>query len=483
MAGPAPTAQAVMALLERGDRAGARQALNALLAARPRDAQAWVAAAWVEHAAGNFPAMRNAADQAGKFGAPNGLCELFRAVAANGVGQVHQAIEHAERASRTAPDSHRLLADTVLAESLFYAHRTEDLAKLLASKPALRDDPRGQLMQARVHRQQGRPAEAEAAYRAVTTGKGNPRTVRIAGFELARLLDSQKRYAEAFEAARAVHAATGRPFDTTQLVREVEATAALAARGAFAGMRRAPGPLPPTALICALPRSGTSLIEQMLDRHPGIAGIGELPAVEWMGGCAASLGGWPQGVLMTTVEQLTQLRDGYLAQARLPRGIPAETMTFDKSLQTWHRLPIVAAAMPDARLIRLRRDPRDMAVSLFLSNMHAGTMGWHASLADIKRVIEAERRHLPAIAAALGVHLLDLRYEDFVADTRGHLERSLAFLGLPWHEECLAPEANARVMMTLSHEQVRRPVNTESIGRWQNYAEHFDASWEALDAL
>ena len=470
-----------MDFLSKGRNGEARVAMTALAKAKPRDAQTWICAAWVEHESGNIAGMREAIERATRLNAQPVLLDILHATAARAEGDMDEAIARARRAADAGPGPNRHLALTILGDALFLADRMDELAAVLDATPELRQEPRGQLLLSRVLRKAGRKDEAEQVLRALFESNAPPRLRRTAGSALAKLLDSAGRYQEAFEAAKRMHATTGAPFDTYGMVSELEQTAQMAARGAFRGMRRAAGPIPPTALLCALPRSGTTLIEQMLDRHPGIRGLGESPATHEMARIFTSLGGWPSGVLAASPADLARIRDLYLARTRTAHAIPPEAMTLDKSVQVWRRLPAVAAALPGARLLRLRRDPRDVAISLFMQPFDAATMGWNSSLADIKRVIQAERTHVPAIAQALELQMLDLRYEAFVADTRGHLQRTLEFLGLPWHEECLAPEGSKRVAITLSTEQVRRPVNAESVGRWRNYAQHFDASWETLD--
>ncbi len=530
MAGPPVTVAAVMALVERGRVPEARAQLKLLVSQRPKEYHTWVCAAWVEQASSSFPAMRAAADRAAKAGAPAAQVELLRAMAATGLGQMAEAVAHAERASRASQGPARLQADAVLAEALHFAHRTDELAALLERSPDLLADPRGQLMLSRVQRKRGQMEDAERTMRALFQNEGQPRIRRMVGFELAKLLDSTQRYDEAFAAAKATHEATGRPYDTRGLVRELEASVAMAQRGQFraladraraareparslegtsptaapgiapssgtalppgiahstgtaqsSGTAQPPGALPPTALICALPRSGTTLLEQMLDRHSMVQGLGEPPYVEAMAAAFTHFGGWPEGVLHASPEDCARIGQEYVRSARSMHTLAASTMTLDKTLHTWRRLPAVAAALPSAKLLRLRRDPRDAAVSLFLSPMHSQLLGWNASLDDIKQVFQAERACVPILAEALGVDLLDMRYEDFVREPKAHLERTLAFLGLPWEEQCLAPEGNPRVVMTLSHEQVRRPLNMESVARWKKYEKFFDSSWEALN--
>ncbi len=471
-----------MDLLGRGRRADARRELAALLRARPRDPGAWICAAWIEHDARNAPAMREAVERAARFGARGSVLDLLRAVLANATGDMEHAVAHARRAAEGCTGGDRLLALAVLAESLAFAGRDAELGDLLAGEEALRNDPRGQLLAARLDRRRGDMAAAEAGFRAVLAGTGATRVRQMAGAELARVLDAAGRYDEAFAAAQAMHAATGQPFDTGGLIAEIDACVALAVRGAFRGMPRADGPIPPTALIAALPRTGTTLLEQMLDRHPGAHGIGESTAVHAVTQALISLGGWPQGALLAAPADRNRMRDLYLQIAREGGRLAPTVCTIDKSVQTWRRLPAVAAALPGAKVIRLVRDPRDTAISLFLSPMDPRTLGWSASLDDIRRVIAAERRSVPVLVDALGLDALRLEYEGLLREPRAHMERVLQFLGLPWHSECLAPEGSTRVAVTLSQEQVRRPLNADSVGRWRNYAAHFDARWEELAA-
>jgi hypothetical protein len=150
---------------------------------------------------------------------------------------------------------------------------------------------------------------------------------------------------------------------------------------------------------------------------------------------------------------------------------------FDKSLNTWHWLPAVAAVLPGAVCFHIMRDARDTAISLFLSNFHPKNVGWTRSLESIRRIIAAERALAPLALQTLGIPHESIAYEELVADPRGHMERCLKRMGLAMEDSVLAPESNARTVLTLSHEQVRKPINRSSIGRWKNYEWAFDSAW------
>lgn len=482
MPAPARTPNEIVAAVHAGRGAEARDGLQRLKSARPNDPMTWVCAAEVECALGCFGEMLTAAERAAKLRAPEHLCNLMRAHAEFGCGRVEAGIEFARKSVAGLSGDQLAEAQLALCEGLFLANRNDELAAVLAGNPALGESPRGQLHLARVARRSGHADRAEALFRAVFQSSAPLAVRRTAGFECAKLLDGAGRFADAFEMAAATHAATSVRFDTRGMVREVERCASLAERGGFRVRAKPSRRVERTALVCSLPRSGTTLIEQMLDRHPAICGLGEIPAVEQLASEITAFGGWPEGISMAETKDLDRLQAGYLGFVRsLSRAAPTVT-TLDKTIHTWRRIPAIAAALPGAKLIRIKRDARDNAISIFLSNFHRETMGWAASLEEIRQVIEAERRFVPVIAKALEVDLLEIDYQALVADPRRELTRALEFLGLPWEEACLHPDANRRVVITLSHEQVRRPVNSDSLGRWRNYAERFDARWESLDS-
>ena len=137
----------------------------------------------------------------------------------------------------------------------------------------------------------------------------------------------------------------------------------------------------------------------------------------------------------------------------------------------------MAAVLPGAACLRIQRNARDTAISLFLSNFHPLSFGWTRSIESIRAVLAKERQLAPVALRALGIPHEDFRYEDLVDRPREHMERCLGRMGLPMDEAVLAPEANTRTVLTLSHEQVRRSINRGSIGRWKNYEFAFGPEW------
>jgi hypothetical protein len=289
------------------------------------------------------------------------------------------------------------------------------------------------------------------------------------------MLDAAGQYRRAFDLATHLHATTGTGFDLEGLLSDARAQVAL-----LKGPAGWCAPIAPAvrgvAMVVGMPRSGTTLLEQMLDRHHAVGGIGEFEGLLALGHGIAGEGLWPDRIASLAPAKARELQRDYLQGAASLRR-PGAKVSFDKTLHAWRWLPAIAAVLPGAVCLRIERDPRDTATSLFLSNFHPQAFGWTGSLESIRRVIAAERELAPLALRTLGIPHEDIRYEDLVEDPRGHMERVLARLGLPMDERVLAPQENARTVLTLSHEQVRKSINRGSIGRWRNYEFAFGPEW------
>jgi len=314
-------------------------------------------------------------------------------------------------------------------------------------------DPRIALARARLREREDPDASLRELLAIEASSARIPVLRRVAGFDAVGLLDRLGRYREAFDLA-------------TRLYAELTPRA---------------DPVEGVAPVVGLPRSGTTLLEQMLDRDPEISGIGEYEGSDRIVGDLLSICAWPRRTASLARDAAQRVQARYVDGAR-SIARPGARVTFDKTLRAWRYLPAVAAVLPGATCLSVARDPRDAAISTFLSYFHPITDGWTASLASIRRVHESERALVPRALEVLGISHERLVYERFVDAPRVHVERVLARLGLAMDDAVLAPEANRRAVFTLSHGQVRKPINRSSIGRWQNYAFAFDGSWDALAA-
>ena len=402
--------------------------------------------------------------------------ELLAGIIEHRLGRSDEAIARLERLVGRSP-ANETEAAIALAEALHRAGRSDAFEAFVSRGGRWTEDPRAAVFLARVLAKRDREA-AIARLESCFEASGDPLLRRVAGFEAARHLDAAGRYREAFDLATRVHGATTPRFDLGELEREIaEQRRRLAAgRGSFPARAK---PAEGTAIVVALPRSGTTLLEQMLDRHPVLEGIGEYEGVFDLGESLLAAGHWPGRMLGLGTIEAGELADRYRQGAR-SRCRTNATWTFDKTLLAWRWLPAIAAVLPGARLLRIVRDPRDAAISMFLSNFHPRMWGATASLDSIRRLVELERTIVPEALETLGISHVSLSYETLVAKPRREVSRCLDLLGRPFDEAVLSPERNERTVLTLSHEQVRRPINASSIGRWRNYAFAFDERWHAL---
>jgi len=371
-------------------------------------------------------------------------------------------------------------AALVLAEALHRTAQHEALREFVHAGGAWLADERALLTTARVLAQHDAAAAIDRLEK-FARGSANAASRRFAGFEGVCMLDAAGRYREAFDLSTHLHATTDSRFDVRGLEQEVQRQQRLLMHGRAWCSPRAPE-LKNISLVVSLPRSGTTLLEQMLDRHPQVTGIGEYDGILNLGDALVATGLWPEGLCSLPPQQAAAFQSRYIDGARTLLR-PGTTHAFDKMLLTWLWLPAVAAVLPGATCLHMTRDPRDMAVSLFLSNFHPYTMGWTRSFSEIRRVITAERSLLPMALETLQIPHETIVYEELVAHPEVIMQRCLARMGLAMNAAVLQPERNTRTVHTLSHDQVRKPINSNSIGRWKNYPWAFDDAWKPMIEL
>ncbi len=217
--------------------------------------------------------------------------------------------------------------------------------------------------------------------------------------------------------------------------------------------------------IVGMPRSGTTLIEQILASHPKVFGAGELRD---MGTLTARVRGpemFPDWIPTLSADELRQLGASYVQAVR--RKAPTATRITDKMPGNFALAGLVHLAMPNARIIYARRDLRDVAFSVFSLNFAAGH-DYAYDLGELGRycrgyaqLMEHWRKVLPSGT------MLEVQYEDLVADLEHQARRIVAHCDLEWDDACLNFYKTERSVRTLSAAQVRRPIYQSSIGRWR----------------
>jgi tetratricopeptide (TPR) repeat protein len=219
--------------------------------------------------------------------------------------------------------------------------------------------------------------------------------------------------------------------------------------------------------VVGMPRSGTTLIEQILASHPHVFGAGELREMANLSGriVGADAAAFPEAVQALSDEELRRLGEHYVqAVTRLAPG--AERIT-DKMPGNFSLVGLIHLVLPNARIIHACRDARDTAFSCF-SLLFSGTLEFTYDLAELGRYYRAYLTLMAHWRGALppGI-MLEVQYEDVVRDLEGQARRIIAHCDLEWDEACLSFYKTERSVRTASATQVRRPIYQTSIGRWR----------------
>lgn len=299
-----------------------------------------------------------------------------------------------------------------------------------------------------------------------------------AGFALGLMLDEADRHDDAFAAYdaanrlyRVARAEAGDRFDAAELARRVDRTIEQFTPTAFSGMTGWGNSSALPVFIVGMPRSGTSLVEQIAASHSGVFGAGELRSI---GEAAAALG----AVESWTPSLVRKVADTQLDRLRALDGT-AERIV-DKLPDNIFLLGVIAALFPAARVVFCRRDPRDIGLSCYFQKFSAGSLTFSYDLADCgRRIRETERlaRHWHRV---LPLRWLDVEYEALIADPETESRRLIDFLGLDWQPACLDFHRTDRIVQTASSWQVRQPLYSRSVGRWRAYVNHLTPLLDAL---
>jgi hypothetical protein len=375
-----------------------------------------------------------------------------------------------------------MAACSFLADALYHAEESTALLELLEQQQAWALSPEGRLFAARTVASAD-PEAALAALLPLAAGRYPNQLRRMAGFDAVRLLDRLGRFEQAWHWAQRVQADTAPPFDLPSFLARFELQLEGLRAGCFPTAPAGNEPAQGLVFILGLPRSGTTLLEQMLDSHQAVRGIGEFQGVNGIARALVGQGLWPDQLASLGSQRLGSLQQDYLQAAQRLAGVPTPWI-IDKSLVAWQWLPAIARVLPASVHLHLRRDPRDLALSLAMAAIRPGaSQGWVSSLEGIREVIRLHLQLVPLALERLGLNHRIVDYETLVREPESTIKACLEALQLPMDPAVLQPEANPRTPITLSHSQVRLPIHTASIGRWRNYDWVFDQSWDSLTAI
>jgi tetratricopeptide (TPR) repeat protein len=251
-----------------------------------------------------------------------------------------------------------------------------------------------------------------------------------------------------------------------------------AARAGWGSQSRVP------IFVLGMPRSGTTLTEQVISSHPLVRGAGEVQDLEIAGKIVRHRHKLPEDPLdlaeCLTPDQWRELGDTYVG--RLRERAPGGDHVTDKLLGNYNRIGLIQVALPNAVIIHCRRHPVDNCVSIY-TNHFVDSMEHANDLAHLGRHYRRYHAMMEHWHRVLPGRVLDVQYEETVGDIEAMARHVIAWCGLPWDPRCLDFQSNARRVTTLSITQVRQPVYTSSVERWRHYEKHLGPLLEALGDL
>ena len=224
-------------------------------------------------------------------------------------------------------------------------------------------------------------------------------------------------------------------------------------------------------MIVGMPRSGTTLLEQVLCAHPDVETAGELRTLAQAARRLTEAGEnpWPEGIADVAPDLLADQAQAYLDALSARSGAAAKVV--DKMPQNFLHLGLAALLFPKAVIVHCVRDPLDTCLSNFFQVFPAG-IDFAYDLSDLGHYFRNYQRLMAHWQTLLGAELVTVSYEELVSEPEKVLRPLLEALGLDWNDACLSHQETVGRVDTLSLYQVRKPLNTGATERWRNYEKH-----------
>lgn len=238
-------------------------------------------------------------------------------------------------------------------------------------------------------------------------------------------------------------------------------------------------------IIVGMPRSGTTLTEQIISSHPDVIGGGE---VAFWGAASRSLphrletdSKYPECVLEMKSDQSKEISEMYLRSLKKITGITNTPRHItDKLPHNFLNIGLIALLFPNLKIIHTIRDPIDTCLSIFFQYFNTKGHPYSFDLNNLGFHYKQYQRIMRHWHEVLPGRIMDIHYEDTVADPEYWSRKLIDYVGLEWDDACLAPHKLERSVKTASQWQVRQPIYKTSVQRWKNYEEFIGPLIEAL---
>ncbi len=395
------------------------------------------------------------------------------------MGQLDKAVEIIDQELPTASPQQKHNLNALRYKSLLRHGSLEELQKILAELIAVEGTtPRIMDMEIDLLRREGKLDEAISLSKEVLKRPEISNQVHtMASLQLARLLDRSGRYDEAFETASSVNEKSSMHFNVEEYTQDTDQQIAYFTADRIGNLPHSSITSERPVFIVGMPRSGTSMLEQIIASHPQGDGIGERhdPFILSEDLCAELGCELPNVLTKTSTEILDSYAKRYLKTFQ-DMKINGDRIV-NKVLGLDQLVGFLSILLPGARFIWIHREPADNILSIYL---HFISKPWAWRLEDLISVRKSHdllRKHWLKIDSDRN---LSVAYEDLTNNQTCETNRILDFLGLPHDERTLSFHENSRAVMTPSSGQVNQPMNRNAVNRWKNYAKHLQPVLDAF---
>ena len=305
-------------------------------------------------------------------------------------------------------------------------------------------------------------------------------------FAMGKALEDQREFAASFE-----HYTLGNQLRRTQLRYQADEMSTHVKRikssftAQFFAERMSYGAAAPDPIfIVGLPRSGSTLIEQILSSHSQVEGTMELPDIAGIArslfdkGKESEISGYSAVLATLNAQECRELGERYISQTRIQRKTAAPFF-IDKMPNNFAHIDLIQLALPHAKIIDARRHPLGCCFSGFKQHFARG-QGFTYSLEDIGRYYRDYVELMAFFDAVLPGRIHRVIYESMIEDTESEVRRLLEYCGLPFEAGCLRFYENERAVRTASSQQVRKPIFREGVDHWRHYEPWLDPLKKSL---
>jgi len=328
------------------------------------------------------------------------------------------------------------------------------------------------------------PTDIELLRRAEGSGTSDTQDRYSLCFALGKALEDQHEYAESFECYRRGNALKRSElrYDSTKSRQQMLDMASICTRSFFAERNGWGCPDPDPIFIVGMPRSGSTLLEQILASHSMVDGTLELPDIPRLTNLyrarqGSSRPGYPANLPLLEPAQVRELGETYLDETRIHRrGAP---FFIDKLPNNFRDIGFIHLILPNARIIDARRGAMACCFGNF-KHLFAAGQEFSYDLREVGDYYGLYRDLMDHWDQVLPGKVLHVQYESVVTDLESNVRRTLEFCGLEFEPACLEFHRSARRVRTVSSEQVRQPIYREGVDQWKHYAEWLGPLKEAL---